>query len=411
MSKYLTRKSSLLTFVYGFFTKIVFDFIGKLFFSEILSVLLIPFINFRFLFKKYKGLFTILICFLTLFVFQIFSDIFNNSLQSDYLRGWASLLISFISIIVFIHFFDRNKKNIITYLFSLFIANILFGEVEISLDNISENSNYYKVRVMPFINIGVLLLSFYIHKKKGLKFIFFLFFFFSFFSFLMDARSSGVIFLISSLLIYIKIKNIIFTKFKILKLSLAFLGISYFFFIAYVYSVKNLNFGGLNSKNQIALMNNQNNPFGLLGAGRGELLIAFIAIADKPLFGHGSWAKDKTGKYHSLQELTLNKKIEDRGFIPNHSLLFGSWLYSGFFGFLSLLFIFRLVLFKYFKIFSLNINDSLFPVLTFLVVRFCWDIFFSPYNQLRTSFPLVIAFVCYSSWYFDKINLEYVKNK
>ncbi len=75
-------------------------------------------------------------------------------------------------------------------------------------------------------------------------------------------------------------------------------------------------------------------------SGRSNILGAMFAVADSPLFGHGSWALDPSGKYgmrmlevvgddEGIQRLQ-NRRSES--YIPCHSHVMQAWVWHGFAG-------------------------------------------------------------------------------
>jgi hypothetical protein len=118
---------------------------------------------------------------------------------------------------------------------------------------------------------------------------------------------------------------------------------------------------------------------GILG-GRSEFASAMFAIADSPLLGHGSWAKDERG-YRFMGAELLDMSINDLVgpgdlYIPTHSHLWGPWVSNGFLGFLfwfyALFFIIR------FLIGFLSFNIRYLPFLLLFCINTLWDIIFSP---------------------------------
>lgn len=76
----------------------------------------------------------------------------------------------------------------------------------------------------------------------------------------------------------------------------------------------------------------------LILGGRSESLVAVQAIADSPVLGHGSWARDRryVELHHAIKvEYGLPVFDAERGkrdLIPTHSYLLGSWVEGGFLG-------------------------------------------------------------------------------
>lgn len=134
--------------------------------------------------------------------------------------------------------------------------------------------------------------------------------------------------------------------------------------------------------------------FGLLLGGRTEILGSSQAIADSPILGHGSWAKDP--KYGIL----MNERLEALGYpvfplaadglIPTHSFLFGAWVEAGILGavfwvgvaFIAIRALLRL----------LGRRLAIAPLVIYAGLLLLWNIPFSPYSNLeRISVPFAIV--------------------
>jgi hypothetical protein len=193
-----------------------------------------------------------------------------------------------------------------------------------------------------------------------------LLFIFSLICFVFDGRSNGLIFFITSLLIFIKIKNISLSP-VIIIIGLSILYLSYSFYIS---KVLDGTITGINSKTQVQKMQNYYNPFELLFYGRPDTVVLFAAIANKPLFGHGSWGRDINDEYNSLLAILSENDSQTKfGYIRAHSILFGAWAYAGIFGFLSIFILFRKLFKMYYQIYKSPIISPYFPILVIIAIR------------------------------------------
>jgi hypothetical protein len=125
---------------------------------------------------------------------------------------------------------------------------------------------------------------------------------------------------------------------------------------------------------------------GLLLHGRPEILVSSRAVADSPLLGHGSWAKDP--KYLEMEighgvnpsPLTLAE-----GLIPTHSYLMGAWVEAGLLGvpvWIWALLVAAGVLARLYRR-----DGQLVALVAFAAFALVWDVLFSPYG----SFERLIA--------------------
>lgn len=135
----------------------------------------------------------------------------------------------------------------------------------------------------------------------------------------------------------------------------------------------------------------------LLG-GRVESLISTEAIADSPILGHGSWAKNI---YYSrllrvkMRELGIpvigSGKINS-DLIPTHSYLFGAWVDAGILGGLFWIYILSMLIGTIYLLFKHNFHYRTFFITAFIMVG--WAILFSPFGaetRFNAGFTIVLA--------------------
>jgi hypothetical protein len=126
--------------------------------------------------------------------------------------------------------------------------------------------------------------------------------------------------------------------------------------------------------------------FGLLTRGRPEILVSSRAVADSPVLGHGSWAKDP--KYLEMQigsGLHPSPAMLAEGLIPTHSYLMGAWVEAGVLGvpiWVWTLFLAAGVLARLY-----GRDGRLVPLIAFAAFALIWNVLFSPYG----SFERLIA--------------------
>lgn len=148
-------------------------------------------------------------------------------------------------------------------------------------------------------------------------------------------------------------------------------------------------------------MQTGNGQVSILLGGRTESLISLRAIADAPVFGHGSWAESKDYYLEYLAAMQILGKPVNWGavsqkttfLIPSHSMLLSAWVYHGILGAAFWFFVLVLTL----RATSLAIlNAGSVSTLELLVLFvLLWDIFFSPFGQARRCTEAVyIVTVC-----------------
>ena len=129
--------------------------------------------------------------------------------------------------------------------------------------------------------------------------------------------------------------------------------------------------------------------------GRSEWSIAIDVIGDRPIFGFGSWARD-VGNYYDtlmLEKIGVAKEYGEYAdnwkYIPVHSLILSSWVWSGILGLISSLYIAKNI----FKIFNgiFCSYSPLLPAAVFCFVQIIWHVLFSPPQTVRFFFPQALA--------------------
>jgi hypothetical protein len=127
-------------------------------------------------------------------------------------------------------------------------------------------------------------------------------------------------------------------------------------------------------------------PLGLLKNGRPEILVSSRAVADSPLLGHGSWARDP--KYLQMQlgdGAHPSASTLAQGLIPTHSFLMGAWVEAGLLG--VSLWVWALFLAVGVLARQYLRNGQLVALTVFAAIALVWDVLFSPYG----SFERLIA--------------------
>jgi hypothetical protein len=139
--------------------------------------------------------------------------------------------------------------------------------------------------------------------------------------------------------------------------------------------------------------------FHLIASGRPEIFVSSRAVADSPILGHGSWAKDP--KYLQMQigsGVHPSATMLAQGLIPTHSYLMGAWVEAGLLGvpiWLWTLFLVAAVLARCYRY-----DDRLVPLIAFGAFALAWNVFFSPYGSFeRLIAPYyVLILVAASRW-------------
>ena len=387
------KKTNLLMLLYAIGSTLFIDLIGRLTFAEVLVLITIPFTGAYKKIRQFYGLRTVLVCLLLMFVFQLISDVVNQSVFRDWARGLTVMLMTILLIIFFINQLNININSIIYYFFGLVIANIIFGDLF---------ETGFKVKGADIIKYISILLSFYLYKLNKFKTSVVIILLFSLLFFSLDSRSNGLIFFMSAFLLGIKILKPNQNKLFFTTCLLVFSIIPYIFYTNYVSQVLSKNFGGNHSLSQLTKVANPYNPFEVLYSGRIGLAVAGYAIKDKPLLGHGSWAQDKDAKYSRITSILTGGKLKIKKIIPSHSIIIGAWLNMGIFGFIISLYLFYTFVKLFFRVYLRIANNKYLPIIIILSVEMMWHFLFSPFGHIKNTFPIIISLlIVMNSKYFN----------
>jgi O-antigen ligase len=127
----------------------------------------------------------------------------------------------------------------------------------------------------------------------------------------------------------------------------------------------------------------QSGKLGVLVGGRMEAYGALRAIADSPLVGYGSWAKDRR---YALAMIDLAQygyeidplRVTKNETIPSHSHLLGAWVEAGVAGTLFWLLSLAVIVRVLWRL--LRVAEPLAPLVVFVGATTLWNILFSPFG-------------------------------
>lgn len=220
---------------------------------------------------------------------------------------------------------------------------------------------------------------------------------FALLSFLEGSRSMGAIALLAALMLAFR-RQLFGASARVRKnhgegriLKLAVIGLVAIISISegYRYAVLDGWFGRVEMKRYL---NQSKSAIGIMSA-RSEFASALFAIADSPIIGHGSWARDEAG-YHRMgtEALEMDASLvrdTSKSLIPSHSHLWGAWVSHGFLGFVF--WFYMLVFVVKFLLDDLPYTTKYLPFLLLLGIGALWNIIFSPVAHR----PLAAAGYCF----------------
>jgi hypothetical protein len=356
------KKENFITLLFSLLSGARINLVGQLFGSEAISLLFFPIGKIRKIIAL-RPVRKILFPYALFLVSLIISDLFvNYTSPANFLRGWFNIVFSLIQIVFLVHLFLKGEKNYTLYLIGGAVSFFIFRpqmEGDFNLEG-----NFFKIYFMFGVNYLIILLSYKLGKKNR-KLPLAIFLLYSVFCMIADARSNGVIFFLSGMIYFMKLKKIQFTPIKIFISSVFLVAFGYAGYVFYASKVLDGDVGGANAQ-QIAKLKNPYNPLELIKEGRLDALFALIPIMDKPIMGFGSWAEDNTGKYNLIYAKMADSKPgneRDSNLIPAHSVVLAAWLWAGLGGLIGV----SILYFRIFNwgwiLFSSNIISSEFDLM------------------------------------------------
>lgn len=381
-------------FLYTMLSTIKVNLVGQLWLSELLVVLAAPFTFKPDDLKTYPYLRKILMALLVLLFFQLVTDLLvvHNTPQ-NYLRGAAATIIALLSFVVLFKTLN-DTSTILFFLFMTMIKNIIYTD-----DIVDSDMSYFKFKIAPILTMAMYLVLYHLYKRGEMKLVLAVLIGCSLVCFAFDSRSTGVIFFIGAVITYFMNNNVRISGQKIVLFALLAAALFQGAYMLYVRSVLDGEIGGEHSRKQIGRLANPYNPLELLATGRAETFAAGAAIADKPVFGHGSWAEDKSLKYYMIllmyhnEDLDKNRARQDMHLVPSHSVLMGAWVNYGIGGFLAVLFLFWMIVKMGLYIIRNGQELALYPLLVLIFIGLVWTFLFSPFQHLRLYIPGLAAII------------------
>ncbi len=374
------------------------ELIGRLFVNEIFLLLLLPFLVFkRGGVLKEKLPRTVLTLGVAWLSAQILTDLVRNIELQDSLRGWAKIAFTLTNFSAAYLLLNNIDRRFFLYVVGLAAGSLLqiFLHPNPAFDLESWKFGY----AYPLTQFGVLVavvagargrwpIPVTILCALGLA------------NFLFGARGFGTILFLAAALIVLKNlgRDFLLRQTKLAIVSLVAIGFLGAVGIpsGYEYAAGS---GLLGPEAQEKYERQSSGSLPLIISGRPQMIAGVMAIADAPILGHGSWAKDKEYAIQLLQtmerlgfEFRIERDDYELGMlIPSHSHLLGAWVEAGVVG--AIFWSFALVIAARALFgFLLAGHDRLDPLMAQSVLAIMWSILFSPYGaeeRFYTTFLLV----------------------
>lgn len=381
---------------------VTFDVGVRVYIAEVVAVACLVGLPWRDALHRYLMVRAVLSAFALWALAIAIADLVNGTALFDFLRNFATPILGGLSLLFVLTVLSRNPYALLTFFAATVVAKGALGEplygdefadMTLSMASVAQDSNFFKVRIEPFLTPAILLFA-CMKSRKGLDTAAAIFLAAAIGYFLLDARSSGLVFFLSASAVFAIHHRI---RPKLGSIVIASIGaaiIAYVGYIAYAKYSLTQNPYGHNAK-QMARMENPYNPLELLIQGRSEWLVIGTAIAERPVIGWGSWAVDKDNRFTILrnERSGLDYGSIDRSkplpYIPAHSVIGSAWLWSGLLGAIALVWLLRSLGVMGLRL--VTVNSILVPAAVFLAFLAMWHLLFSPPQMVRLFFPVSLG--------------------
>jgi hypothetical protein len=375
--------------------------VGRLFISELILIGALPFLLLargRMLAAPLPRTFMLLL--FAWLLAQIFSDMVNETPFVDYSRGWSKIVFTATNFMAIYLLVYGDRRRLL-----LFAGGLAFGGYLSYLLNPSE----FAIAQPWKFGVGVattMLFAVVVAWRPGVHALplpALGFTALGAIGFYVGARSLAGVSIVAALYILLQQvlarRGIRSTRFSPMRsLMLLFFGLAVTSAALNLYGMA-ASQGILGEFAREKFERQSSGVFGVLLGGRAEIFVSTRAIADSPLIGHGSWAKDPQYSVFllELEELgyEVNYLAAESELIPTHSHLFGAWVEAGVVGALFWLW----VLFLAFRVLSnlFLVREPVSPLIVFLGFMIIWDILFSPFGaERRIIDPYVVVLLMFA---------------
>lgn len=383
--------------------------VGQLLMPDILLAGILPILFFARGKKLLVGLPKMFIILTLLWlVSQMMTDAIRDSEFSDYSRGWAKIgftLTNFSALYLLLY---GSQRRIFLY-----IAGLAAGGLIAYFVNPNIRAEYYpwKFGYGGPLTLLLILMAATMAGRKGRHptAVLAILFGVAGLNLVMGTRGGGLIVFLTACYLYVQAKwgsqgagrRIRPHQYVLIAIVSIFAGLAMSQIYGYTASS-----GILGEDAQKKYKVQSQGRYGLFIGGRSEILVSSVAIADSPILGHGSWAKD------CRYALLFNELREDAGYvvgggndfstevclIPSHSHLFGAWIEAGLLGAVFWVWVLSLPIRVLLK--PRGTTDSFTLLVIFSALTLAWTILFSPYGadgRFVTTFYVVVMMSCLSA--------------
>lgn len=366
------------------------NLIGSISLTELYVITQIPLLwswmnrlNFGELFLL-RNLFSLLLC------SQCLSEFLLGNSWQNAIKGLMITVMTFFVILFFMREIIDKKVSLITFPLGSILSLLIFGD-QFGFAESGDSNGFFKFYIVPMVMNSSCIL-FLLNIKWINRTVIFVFLATSLFMIVGGSRTGGFTMLLSLMLFLAarQSSNLSWSKLLTTLVPLLIIGELFYAFV-YVPKVKSGEWGSEQNRTQMAAIDYSRNGLMLVMAARQDFYVSFVAFADKPLLGHGAWAKDETLKYALLSatladsdEKQLFSSVENQGapLVPIHSVLVGMGTRNGIFAFIAFFCIFVFVYKRAFRL--LLSKPSFLPYICYLIIASIQSVLFSPPAILKT---------------------------
>lgn len=399
---------TLFMFMAGVLSKIDVNIIGRFSGTEILFIGLFPYVLFQCKqFLKDRRFVGLVWLFVLYAVWIILSDILVSNYFELFLRGIMRPIVVFIIFINLLYFCYRQPSSLVYLLIGMFFsaAFVALSGTGYRLEENSIGYNLYAYRWTPVVSASAsaiaFLLSFISMYASGL-FVLALAVGYA----ALASRTTGMVLFSAGVVFFfhrIFQGRVIAGKFRLpikrlMVYAVAALILLSGMFVFYSYAAPR---GILGETARIKYMDQSTTtmgatPWGMLLAGRYNIISNWLMIKEDPIFGKGSWPEE--GPYILEALLILGETIPEQAYAAlsinrgtGHSIILGSYSNNGIFAFIFWMFVFwqSLKLCIHFMRFETKLSLLMFPyLLTFLMAL--WLTPLGPQDRLMSGLVLAL---------------------
>lgn len=399
------RKKDLFVFFVGLMAVFKIRIFGTFYGSEILAYMSYLFIDWTKYRQNRKVVTLIKMAFVWL-VGVILSDVYNSTPTVDALKG-AFNVIFLIMLIPFVYWMIKDKPSrLLYYAWGYGIARILLfhygGGLEAAGESLADMA-IWRVYFYFAAAIAVAGWLYYIGKHIYAYILMMAFAVWSLSCvsrniFLSMSVAVAVLYYIDRISLASPVDTMRIFRKKILGLFLT-LGVA---LLCVNYTYEYLASNGLLGDRVYEKYMLQKYQKGGIASGRSDSAVSIVLALKSPIFGYGSYAKNKGNiADKTAEELGVDWDEDSDELLPGHSHIWGAWVYAGLGGLIYWLYVI-IYLIKRFREGIMILDKKLLGYTMLIFMSNMWNILFSPFQGRLSVISLVVLFMVYEQMYKEK---------